>query len=149
MHIPVPGDERVIGSGSGVAAPKSLPGNRTEYTFKWAKPGFPGTIIAGKFLDPVTAGVATCVSTSPKSAKTRPRLRQPGRARIPLMSGTFGQPESGRLNLVELPDDTVSAAWAPEIAAIAGSRIAARNASAYSPTPSPTSGGATRSPPLP
>ena len=31
------------------------------------------------------------------------------------------------MNLVELPDDAVSAAWAPEIAAIAGGRIAARN----------------------
>jgi len=47
MHIRVPGDQRVVGSGSGVAAQKSLPGNRTEFTFKWAKPGFPGTIIAG------------------------------------------------------------------------------------------------------
>ncbi len=43
------------------------------------------------------------------------------------MAGTFGQPESTRINLVELPDDSVSAAWAPEIAAIAGNRIAARN----------------------
>jgi tetratricopeptide (TPR) repeat protein len=31
------------------------------------------------------------------------------------------------MSLVELPDDAVSAAWAPEIAAIAGGRIAARN----------------------
>ncbi len=54
MHIRVPSDERVVGSGNGVSAPKTLPGNRTEYTFKWAKPGFPGTIIAGKFLDPAS-----------------------------------------------------------------------------------------------
>ena len=33
-----------------------LPGNRTEFTFKWTKPGFPGTIIAGKFLEPISAG---------------------------------------------------------------------------------------------
>src|SRR5258708_13544682 len=43
------------------------------------------------------------------------------------MSGIFGQAESTHMNLVELPDDAVSAAWAPEIAAIAGNRIAARN----------------------
>ncbi len=55
MHIRVPSDERVVGSGSGVAAPKSVPGNRTEYTFNWTKPGFPGTIIAGKFLEPIAA----------------------------------------------------------------------------------------------
>ena len=69
-------DERVVGSGSGVAASKSLPGNRTEYTFKWARPGFPGTIIAGKFLEPITRR-ATC-----------PRLRdgntqRPGRTTSP------------------------------------------------------------------
>src|ERR1700751_414426 len=54
IRVRVPGDERVVGSGSGVAAQKSLPGNPTEFTFKWAKSGFPGTIIAGKFLDPVS-----------------------------------------------------------------------------------------------
>src|SRR5258708_9084334 len=43
------------------------------------------------------------------------------------MSGPLGHPESTHMNLVELPDDAVSAAWAPEIAAIAGGRIAARN----------------------
>ena len=39
------------------------------------------------------------------------------------MSSTFGQPESGRLNIVELPDDSISAAWAPEMVAIAGRRL--------------------------
>jgi len=34
----------------------------------------------------------------------------------------FGLPESGRLNVVELPDDTLPAVWAPELAAISGSR---------------------------
>jgi hypothetical protein len=38
-------------------------------------------------------------------------------------SSIFGEPESGRLNIVELPDDAVSAAWAPGMAAIAGRRI--------------------------
>ena len=65
MHIRVPGDERVVGSGSGVAAAKSIPGNRTEYTFKWSKPGFPGTIIAGKFLDPVNVGNMRVYVTEP------------------------------------------------------------------------------------
>ena len=43
------------------------------------------------------------------------------------MSSTFGPPESGKINIVELPEDSVSAAWAPEIAAIAGQRIADHN----------------------
>jgi tetratricopeptide (TPR) repeat protein len=126
MHIRVPSDERVIGSGSGVAAPKSLPGNRTEYTFKWAKPGFPGTIIAGKFIDPITAGNMRVYVTEKRKEFAHDFASQAEREYL-FMSGTFGQPESTSMNLVELPDDAVSATWAPEIAAIAGGRIAARN----------------------
>ncbi|HEY6412733.1 MAG TPA: M1 family aminopeptidase [Edaphobacter sp.] len=126
MHIRVPGDLRVVGSGSGVAAAKSVPGNRTEYTFNWAKPGFPGTIIAGKFIDPITAGNMRVYVTEKRKEYAHDFASQAEREFL-FMSGTFGQPESTRINLVELPDDSVSAAWAPEIAAIAGNRIAARN----------------------
>ncbi len=126
MHIRVPGDERVVGSGSGVAAVKSVPGNRSEYTFNWAKPGFPGTIIAGKFIDPITAGNMRVYVTEKHKDYAHDFASQAEREFL-FMGGTFGQPESTRINLVELPDDTVSAAWAPEIAAIAGGRIAARN----------------------
>ncbi len=129
MHIRVPGDERVVGSGSGVAAAKSVPGNRTEYTFKWAKPGFPGTIIAGKFLDPATApGVNNMrVFVLEKRKADAVDFANNASRQFEFMANTFGQPESTHINLVELPDDTVSATWAPEIAAIAGGRIAAKN----------------------
>ncbi|WP_158945563.1 M1 family aminopeptidase [Granulicella sp. S190] len=126
MHIRVPADERVIGSGSGVAAAKSLPGNRTEHTFKWAKPGFPGTIIAGKFLEPITAGNMRVYVTE-KNKEYAHDFASQGEREYLFLSGTFGQTESTHMNLVELPDDAVSAAWAPEIAAIAGGRIAAHN----------------------
>jgi aminopeptidase N len=129
MHIRVPGDERVVGSGSGVAAAKSVPGNRTEYTFKWAKPGFPGTIIAGKFLDPATApGVNNMrVFVLEKQKANAMDFANNASRQFEFMANTFGQPESTHINLVELPDDTVSATWAPEIAAIAGGRLAAKN----------------------
>jgi len=126
MHIRVPGDERVVGSGSGVAAQKNLPGNRTEFTFKWAKPGFPGTIIAGKFLEPITAGNMRVYVTEKRKEAAQDFASQAEREFL-YMSGTFGKPESAHINLVELPDDAVSAAWAPEIVAIAGGRITARN----------------------
>src|SRR5271156_6083695 len=126
MHIRVPGDERVVGSGSGVAAQKSLPGNRTEFTFKWTKPGFPGTIIAGKFLDPITAGNMRVYVTE-KNKEAAHDFASTAERQYLYLSGTFGQPESTHMSLVELPDDAVSAAWAPEIAAIAGGRITARN----------------------
>ena len=130
MHIIVPGDMRVVGSGGGVAAPRSLPGNRTEYTYNWTKPGFPGTIIAGQFLDPATlsttANVRVFVTAKQKDAAVD--FARTAQRELLYMSGTFGQAESSTLNLVELPSDAVSAAWAPEIVAISGTRIAARNA---------------------
>jgi tetratricopeptide (TPR) repeat protein len=126
MHIRVPSDERVVGSGSGVAAQKSLPGNRTEFTFKWTKPGFPGTIIAGKFIEPISvANVRVYVTEKHKDVAQD--FASTAERQYLYMSGTFGQPESTHMNLVELPDDAVSAAWAPEIAAISGGRVAGKN----------------------
>ncbi len=53
MHIRVPQGMRVFASGA-TGAPKSVtlsngkPGD--EYDFNWTKPGFPGTVIAGRYL---------------------------------------------------------------------------------------------------
>ncbi len=124
MHIRVPGDERVVGSGT--VDHKSLPGDRAEYNFKWTKPGFPGTIIAGKFLEPLTApGLHNLhvYTTEKRKEFAQDYLRNTAR-QFEYFSSTFGQPESGTINVVEIPDDSVSAAWAPEIAAISGQRIA-------------------------
>ena len=125
MHVRVPSDERVVGSGSGVSAVKSLPGSRSEYSFKWAKPGFPGTIVAGKFLEPISApGIGNIsVYVTDKHKGDAVAFAQTAAKEFEFMSTSFGQPESGRLNIVELPDDSVSAAWAPEMVAIAGRRI--------------------------
>jgi len=130
MHIIVPGDMRVVGSGGGIAAPRSLPGNRTEYVYNWARPGFPGTIIAGQFLDPATlsttANIRVFVTAKHKDGADD--FARTAQREFLYMSGTFGQPASGVLNLVELPGDAVTAAWAPEIVALSGTRISARNA---------------------
>jgi Peptidase family M1 domain len=129
MHIRVPSGDRVIGSGGDTVTPKSLPGNITEYSFNWTKPGFPGTIIAGKFLAPISApgipNVRIWVTEKHKAAAAA--YAQTAAEQFEYFSSVFGQPESGRLNIVELPDDAVAAAWAPEIAAIAGNRIGDRN----------------------
>jgi aminopeptidase N len=127
MHIRVPSDERVVGSGA--PGQKSLPGNRTEYSFNWAKPGFPGTIIAGKFLEPISAPGINNIKvyvTEPRKAGAI-EFAQTAAKEFEFMTTQFGQPESGRINIVELPDDSVSAAWAPEIAAIGGRRIMDHN----------------------
>jgi tetratricopeptide (TPR) repeat protein len=124
MHIRVPSDERVVGSGA-TPGQKSVPGNRTEFSFVWNKPGFPGTIVAGKFLEPISApGVNNIKIYVTEKHKTGAMdfVRQASRE-FEFMTTTFGQPESGRINIVELPDDSVSAAWGPEVAAIGGRRI--------------------------
>jgi len=53
MHIRVPADYTAVGSGT--ATKKTLPDGRNEFSFVWSKPGFPGTIVAGKFLPAITA----------------------------------------------------------------------------------------------
>jgi Peptidase family M1 domain len=124
MHIRVPSDERVVGSGA--TGQKSLPGDRTEFSFVWSKPGFPGTIVAGKFLEPISApgvnNIKIYVTEKHKPAAVD-FVRQASRE-FEFMTTTFGQPESGRINIVELPDDSVSATWGPEVVAIGGTRIA-------------------------
>src|SRR5580698_1892399 len=59
MHIRVPQGMRVFSSGStGAGHPVVLatgkPGD--QYDFNWKKPDFPGTVIAGRYLDPVSVG---------------------------------------------------------------------------------------------
>ncbi|MCU1322978.1 MAG: Peptidase rane alanine aminopeptidase [Acidobacteriaceae bacterium] len=127
MHIRVPSDQRVVGSGAG--GQKSIPGNRTEYSFNWTKPGFPGTIVAGKFLEPISAPGISNIKVYVTEARKAGAIdfAQTAAKEFEFMTTSFGQPESGRINIVELPDDSVSAAWAPEIAAIGGRRIVDHN----------------------
>ena len=125
IHVRVPSDYRVIGSTTTESTPKSLSGNRTEYSFNWSKPGFPGTIIAGKFLPPIAAPGIPNVHifvTAPHKAAAE-AYAATAAEQFEYFSSIFGQPETGRLNIVELPDDAVSAAWAPGLVAIAGRRI--------------------------
>ena len=62
MHIRVPQGMRVFASGSaGRPKPVTLASGKPgdEFDFNWDKPGFPGTVIAGRFVGPVSAGRAT------------------------------------------------------------------------------------------
>jgi hypothetical protein len=124
MHIRVPSDERVVGSGP-VGTPISI-GKETEYSFNWTKPGFPGTIVAGKFLPPQKADNFQIFTTDKRKAGAL-EFAALGAKEFEFMSNTFGQPETGQMTIVELPDDAVSASWAPGIAAIAGNRIMDHN----------------------
>ena len=147
IHISVPRGERAIGSGS-VAPAKSdkpdkpaktdktaehdpLPLNgqpRSEFIFNWDKPGFPGTIVAGQFLPAITIpGVANIRAFVTEKSKDKAHdLASTVTREFEFMTSVFGPAESGRLDIVELPGDSVSAAWAPEVVAIRADRGNAR-----------------------
>jgi Peptidase family M1 domain/Tetratricopeptide repeat len=126
IHIRVPQGMKVLSSGSqGPAHPVKLadgkPGD--QFDFNWTRPGFPGTIIAGRFVGPVSAGAGspnvyltvTHQGAANGVAQTASRL-------FAFFTDRFGPLESSRLNIVELPDDTLPAVWGPELAGIMGSR---------------------------
>ena len=102
----------------------AMPGGQ-EFDFSWTKPGFPGTLVIGKFLPPVTeAGSPNIrVYTTEAHKASAAAYADTANREFAFYSSTFGLAESSRLNVVELPDDTVPSAWAPEIAGIAGARL--------------------------
>ncbi|MGA3370867.1 MAG: M1 family aminopeptidase [Terracidiphilus sp.] len=125
MHIRVPRGMRVLASGSqGGPHPVTLANGKDgdQYDFKWEKPGFPGTVIAGRFASPVSAGSVKVWLTASHQQSAN-NLAQTAAKEFDFFTDSFGALESGRLNVVELPDDTLPAVWAPELAAILGSRV--------------------------
>ena len=127
IHFRVPQGMRVLASGSeGAAKPVTLANGKAgdEYDFKWDKPGFPGTVIAGRFVGPGTAGPGNVkVYLTVAHQASLNQLAQTAAKEYDFFTDNFGSPESSHLNVVELPDDTLPAVWAPDLAAILGSRV--------------------------
>ncbi len=128
MHIRVPQGMRVFASGAqGVSHPVTLASGKPgdQFDFNWTRPGFPGTVIAGRYLGPFTAGPGNVkvYLTVSHQASGNP-LAQTAAKEFDFFTESFGQPETEHLNVVELPDDTLPAAWAPELAAIMGAHVA-------------------------
>ena len=125
MHIRVPQGMRVLASGAqGQSKPVKLANGKDgdQYDFNWDKPGFPGTVIAGRFASPVSAGNVKVYLTISHQQSAND-LAQTAAKEFDFFTDSFGAPESSRLNVVELPDDTLPAAWAPELAAIMGRTV--------------------------
>jgi predicted negative regulator of RcsB-dependent stress response len=127
IHIRVPQGMRVFASGQqgaskSVTLASGKPGD--QYDFNWTKPGFPGTVIAGRYMGPFTAGLGNVkvYLTVSHQAAGNP-LAQTAAKEYDFFTETFGAAETTKLNVVELPDDTLPAAWAPELAAILGARV--------------------------
>jgi aminopeptidase N len=127
IHVQMPAGYRVVGSGS-TGSPRQVSAGM-EYSFNWTRPSFPGTIIAGKFNEPmIVAGAPNLrVYLTDAHKQSGPEYAQTVNKEFDFFSETFGESSTRLLNVVELPDDTLPSYWAPEIAAIAGARIADRN----------------------
>jgi hypothetical protein len=126
IHFRVPQGMTVVSSGAqgkphSVTLADGKPGD--QFDFNWNKPGFPGTIIAGRFVGPISGGAGNVkVYLTVAHQAAGPQLAQTAAKEFDFFTDSFGGLESSHLNVVELPDDTLPAAWGPELAAIMGSR---------------------------
>ena len=131
VHVPV--GERVLGSGL-VGAPRVDPNGQIVFDLAWPQSGFPGTILAGKFREPAAADAGSNVRVylidKPGTQEINGKdIGAIGQREYSGFTAQFGPADSHRLNIVELPDNTVPAYWAPEMAAIAGRQLNAGNSS--------------------
>ncbi len=124
MHIRVPSDETVVASGP--AGKPVVEGAQKQFDFKWTRPGFPGTVVAGKFIAPQKVDNFQIYTTEARKEGSLDFARQAARE-FEFMSTDFGQPEATQLSIVEMPEDAVAASWGPGVIAIAGQRIVDHN----------------------
>jgi len=132
ISVTVPAHMLVIGSGKSTVAdnpPSKKPNSNglptKTFTFVYAKSSFPGTIIAGSFQEYKSdeAGMDLHVFFKPDHQKLAPEYTTTAVQEFTYYITLYGTPLSQRLNVVELPGDTVPYAWAPEIAALASPSI--------------------------
>src|SRR5579871_566945 len=132
ISITVPAHMLVIGSGkqtvSDVAPPKKpatsvLP--TKTFSFVSIKPSFPGTIVAGIFQEYKSdeAGLDLHVYFKPTHQSVAPAYTTTAVQEFTYYLTLFGLPPSQKLNILELPGDTLPYTWAPELVGIASPSI--------------------------
>ena len=144
ISISVPSEYSVIGSGKQTsgAAPEAgadasarkgspahaplgklaVPTGYKTVTFSYEdKPSFPGTILVGKYEQTKNneGGLNVTVYTTPEHKALATQYADTAVKEFFFYTSTYGPPFNSTLNVVELPNDTVPSAWAPEIAALA------------------------------
>lgn len=131
MNITVPAHMLVIGSGRenpGAAPAAKRPAGALPtktFVFTWDKPSFPGTIVAGIFQEFKSdeAGLDLHVFFKPAHQNVGATYASTAVKEFTYYVTLYGPAPSTTLKVVEIPDDTVPAAWAPEIAAIASRAV--------------------------
>jgi aminopeptidase N len=134
MNITVPAHMIVIGSGkeiAGAAPATKRPAGALPtktFAFAWDKPSFPGTIVAGIFQEFKSdeAGLDLHVFFKPAHQNLGASYANTAVKEFTYFVTLYGAAPSTALRVVELPDDTVPAAWAPGIAAIASRGVTER-----------------------
>jgi hypothetical protein len=110
------------------AAERMLGAGARTYTFTWSKPSFPGSIFVGRFTETTISEGAANVHvffTADKKGLAQ-QYGETASKEFSFFTTLYGVPMSANLKVVQLPDDTVPSAWAPEIAAIAGRAISGK-----------------------
>lgn len=111
------------------AASKNLGSSPRTFTFTWTKtPSFPGTILIGRFTETTIAEGAANVHvffTADKKDLAQ-QYGQTASKEFSYFTTLYGVPLTPNLKVVQLPDDTMPAVWAPEIAGIAGRAISTK-----------------------
>src|ERR1039457_6743422 len=132
ISVTVPAHMVVIGSGKSTVtdnAPSKTPNSNglptKTFTFAYTKPSLPGTIVAAIFQEYKSdeAGMYLHVFFKPDHQKLSPEYTTTALQEFTYFITLYGTPLSQRLNVIELPGDTVPYAWAPEIAGLAGHSI--------------------------
>jgi Peptidase family M1 domain len=113
---------RKSGASKAALARLSAPSGYKTYTFAYEdRPSFPGTILIGKYERTKSSegGLNLNVYTTAAHKAIAQQYAETAVKEFFFFTSSFGPPFSNALNVVELPNDTVPSAWAPEIAAIA------------------------------
>ncbi len=106
------------------ALPKAT-GPVKTFTFVSDKPSFPGTIIAGQFSDTQynEGGVDMHVYFKPAHQSLAAEYATTAAKEYTFFTTMYNPFSAPVLRVVEIPDDTVPSAWAPQVAAIASRAV--------------------------
>ena len=135
ISVTVPAHMIVVGSGTVSTAPapalkvSPAPSGATKtFVLKYDKASFPGTIVAGAFDDYASteAGVDLHIYFKPTHKDLASAYAESAVKEFTYFITLYGVPESNALRVVEIPDDTLPSAWAPEIAALPNRGITPR-----------------------
>ena len=135
ISVTVPAHMVVIGSGKEPSAAavekraKKTSGpdlaNSKTFTFRWEKPSFPGTIVAGTFQEFKSdeAGLDIHVFFKPNKQNLGADYASTAIKSFTFFETQYGPAPSTHIKIVEIPDETVPSAWAPEMALLSSRAI--------------------------